>query len=206
MSNHVYINNKLVYIGDCIIKQKEEPDKYQVKIQIADWAEKPHFNNNNKIIYFGNVQEYVTDDKIKNLRTNDNKNVDDFEGITSFVEALNKSTEYKYYIVYAYIHSNVWLTLDRPIDRWDGGIFAIAQVKRLNTEKETDEFFEQDFKRMQAWYAGSVYEICIYNELWEIVDSIGQFYGNEELKSYIDNIDTYYGIPKEEYLVAYNNM
>lgn len=204
MSNHVYINKKLVHIGDCEIEQREEPDKYEVKIQTADWAESPHCDTD-EIVYFGNVRDYVTDDKIENLRTEDDKGVDDFDGFKSFLEALNKSTEYKYYIVYSYIHSGVWLTLERPTCRWDGGIFAIARVKRCDTEKETDEAFVQDFKQMQAWYAGSVYEICIYNELGNFEDSVGPFYGDEDLKSYIDDIDEYYGIPKEGYLAAYNN-
>lgn len=204
MPNHVYINNKLVYIGDCKIEQREEPNKYHVKIRVAEWAENPH-QDINEIVYFGNVRDYSTDDKIDNLHTEDGKGADDFEGFKSFLEALNKSTEYKYYIVYSYIHSGVWLTLDRPTCRWDGGVFAIAQVNRQATEKETDEIFMQDFKQMQAWYAGSVYEICIYNELGEFEDSVGPFYGDEDLKSFIDNIDTYYGIFKEGYLAAYNN-
>lgn len=204
MSKHVYINKKLVYLGDCVVEQKEEPDKYHAKIRLCDSPEDPHCDTDD-IIYFGNSKYYKTDDEIENLYTEHGKCIDDFDNFTSFVEALNKSTEYKYYIVYSYIHSGVWLTLEHPTCRWDGGVFAIAQVKRRDTEKETDEAFKQDFKQMQAWYEGSVYYIGIYDELNEFVDNIGLFYGDEELKKYIENMDTYYGITREEYLEAYNN-
>lgn len=206
MTNHVYINKKLVYLGDCIIEQRDEPDKFHAKIQTCNDAENPHTYSNDEIIYFGNVRNYITDDKIKNLYTDTNKGVDDFESLTSFVKELNKSIKYKYYIIYSYIHSNIWLTLEQPSCRWDGGIFAIAQVKKQDTEEKTDELFINDFKQMQAWYAGDVYEICIYDELNNFVDnSLGYFYGEEELMQYISKANTYYNITKEELLKAYNN-
>lgn len=195
----LYVDGKVVAIGDYKIEEKTEPAKYNIKVHYDECGQDPHEYSNGEVVWYSNHRDYRLDKDIKELYTEDGKTIDDFGNIHSFINALNeqKGDEKHYFFVSAYIHSGIALYKGEytgPDARWDSGIFAIVEVNHKGTREEAKQIFDADFEDMNAYITGEVYCFTIYNEVGEWVDSVGGFYG-KSLADIADNMKTH--IPDE---------
>ena len=210
----LYVNDKVVAIGDYKVEEKTEPAKYNIKVHYDECGQDPHEYNNGEVVWYSNHRDYRLDKDIKELYTEDGKTIDDFGNIHSFINALNeqKGDEKHYFFVSAYIHSGIALYKGEytgPDARWDSGIFAIVEVNHKGTREEAKQIFDNDFEDMNAYITGEVYCFTITNEVGEWVDSVGGFYGNS-LADIADNMKTHipddYGITVEDIKKAIEEM
>ena len=92
-----------------------------------------------------------------------------------------------------------------PDARWDSGIFAIVEVNHKGTREEAKQIFDADFENMNAYITGEVYYYTIHDEVGELVDSVGGFYGNsaEEIaKNMKEHIADEYNISEQDIVKA----
>jgi len=205
----LYVNGNIVAIGDYKIEEKNEPAKYTIQVHFDECASNPH-EYDNTVVWYSNHRDYRLDADIKDLCTEDGKTIDDFGSIHSFINALNeqKGNEKHYFFVSAYIHSGIALYKGEytgPDARWDSGIFAIVEVNHKGTREEAKKIFDADFEGMNAYITGEVYYYTIHNEVGELIDSVGGFYGNsaEEIaKNMKEHIADEYNISKEDIIKA----
>ena len=193
MTKKLYVNGNLVALGDYKVEERDEPEHYDVKISYDEWMENPH-EYEKSVLWYSNHRDYRLDGDIKDLQTEDGKTIDDFGSLYGFLEALNKEGNGKvvYYYVSAYIHSGIALYKGEytgPDARWDSGIFAIVKVTLDDSGRTAKQMFDDDFDAMEAYICGSVYMCNVINELGEIQDSYGSFYGDNIVKDMHDAID-----------------
>lgn len=203
----LYVNGEVVAIGDYKIEEKTEEAKYSIKIFHDDCIEDPH-DLRDDIAWYSNHRDYRFEGNLKDLKTDDDRGIDDFTNFYDFLEALNESKEYKYYPIYAFIHSGIALSTEPftgPDARWDSGMFALARVKRLDTEEATDEVFKGDFKDMEAYIIGEIYGFKILDETGMIVECIGGYQGENIEEDILVDVKQY-GITLEDIEKAFNHI
>ena len=206
----LYVNGEVVAIGDYKVEEKTEPAKYSIKVHYDECGQDPHEYNNGEVVWYSNHRDYRLDKDIKELYTEDGKTIDDFGNIHAFINALNeqKGDEKHYFFVSAYIHSGIALYKGEytgPDARWDSGIFAIVEVNHKGTREEAKQIFDADFENMNAYITGEVYYYTIHDEVGELVDSVGGFYGNsaEEIaKNMKEHIADEYNISEQDIVKA----
>lgn len=210
MTKKLYVNDKLVAINDYKVEERDEAEYYDVKIRYDEWAEDPH-QFNKSVLWYSNHRDYRLDGDVKDLQIEDGKTIDDFGNLHEFLEALNKDGNGKvvYYYVSAYIHSGIALYKGEytgPDARWDSGIFAIVKVTLDDSGRTAKQMFDDDFDAMNPYICGNVYLCNVVNELGELQESYGGFYGDNVVKDMLDTIDPDYGITEEQIKEAFENM
>lgn len=203
----LYVNGQVVAVGDYTVEEKTEEAKYTIRIFSDSDATNPH-DMSDEVLWFSNHRDYRFDGSLSAVTTNDNKSIDDFDGFGAFLKALNKSKEYKYYPVYAFIHSGISLSTEPfsgPDARWDSGMFALACVERQKTEEATDELFKSDFEDMEAYITGEIYGFKILDEAGNIVECIGGYYGDKVEESILADVKQY-GITLKDIEEAFSDI
>lgn len=200
---HVYVDGKLIGIGDVKVEEIEKEPEYFLKITNDDCANYP-YEDDDRAILFSNHRSYNWNDvKLEEL-------LDKFEevpkNVDELVELLNKASEYNYVAIYGYDHSGLSVSLTPFSCTWDSGLLGILRIDKDCTDPQ--KVAEDWVKTVNMWLHGYVYCVQVINELGECVDSICGIYAKnaEELaKEAYEYIPSDYHFTDEDYKKAWEN-
>ena len=201
---HVYVDGKLVGIGDVKIEEIEKEPKYFLKVFHDDCANYP-FEDDEAVKFYSNHRQYVWDGKkLGEL-------LDKFDEVPKkaeeLVELLNKTDDdYFYVAVYSYDHGGLSISLT-PFDcPWDSGLLGILQIDKSCSDLQ--KVVEDWIRVVNMWLDNEVYCVKVINDLGECVDSICGIYA-ENAEEFAKNISEYisneYHFTDEDYKKAYEN-
>ena len=200
---HVYVNGKLIGIGDVKVEETYKEPEYFLKITNDDCANYP-FEDDDFIKFYSNHRYYVWDNG--NLC----ELLDKFEEVPKkaeeLVELLNKSGGYNYVAIYGYDHSGLSVSLTPFSCTWDSGLLGVLRIDKDCTDPQ--KVAEDWVKTVNMWLQGDVYCVKVVNELGECVDSISGIYAKnvEELaKEASEYISADYHFTDEDYKQAFEN-
>lgn len=174
----LYVNDKLVAMGDYTIREVSEEPKYTVRV-VPDYNYRLQPEEYPEVKVYSNHRHYRFDDSIENLPSTE-----------------ERSSNYKYYPIYMLEHSGVALSRTPFNDPWDSGLLGVAEVDDSNGE--ADSIFKAYFTELKASFEGEVYGFQVLDELGEIVDSCYGFYGEDIVQAMLYNIPSEYNITKED--------
>lgn len=201
---HVYVDGKLVGIGDVKIEEIEKEPKYFLKVFHNDSASYP-FEDDETISFYSNHKQYVWDGKkLDEL-------LDKFDEVPKkaeeLIELLNKTDDdYFYVAVYGFEHSGLSISLT-PFDcPWDSGLLGILQIDKSCSDLQ--KIVENWIKLVTMLLDGEVYCVEVIDELGECVYSIDGIYA-KNTEEFIENVSGYisneYHLTDEDYKKAYEN-
>lgn len=200
---HVYVNDKLVGIGNVKVEEIEKEPKYFVKITHDDCVNYP-YENASFIKFYSNHRYYVWDTvKMNELLSKFDKVP---KNVEELVDLLNKTGEYNYVAVYSYEHGDLSVSLSPFSCTWDSGLLGILQISKEYTDPQ--KVAEDWVKTVNMWLQGEVYCVRVVNELGEYVDNICGIYAKnaeELIKNASEHISADYRITDEDYKKAFEN-
>lgn len=176
----LYVNGKLVALGNYTIHEVNERQKYSVKV-FRDYDYEPCMFGDSGVTTLSNHRDFafdgeVTEEALKNI----GKEVDGK----------------KYFPVYMLDHSGYTLSEHPFNDRWDSGLLGVVIVD--SKIGDPDALFRAHFAELKAVMEGDVYGFQILNELGEVVDSCGGFFGKDMLDFMYEYISPEYRISRED--------
>ena len=200
---HVYVDGKLIGIGDVKVEETYKEPEYFLKITNDDCANYP-FEDDEAIKFYSNHRYYVWDGaKLEELL---NKFEETPKNVDKLVELLNKAGEHSYVAIYGYDHSGLSVSLTPFSCAWDSGLLGVLRIDKDCTDPQ--KVAEDWVKTVNMWLQGDVYCVRVVNELDECVDSIGGIYAKdaEELaKEASEYISYIYKLTDEDYKKAWEN-
>lgn len=188
----LYVNGKLVAIGDYKIEEVNTEPTYSVKIERDEILDNP-FEYDEVFTLYSN-HRYFSPNK------HDMEELFDEEGNLPTLEQLNLSrSDYEHFRIYSYEHGGMTVSATPFSCPWDSGLLGIVAVKKEEV-KDTKEAFKNYVKTLDQLLQGDIYTFIIEDEMGEYVDSCGGFYGHDEstLEEMLDYISTEYGITLED--------
>lgn len=193
---HIYIDNKLVGLGNCKIEVKQEKPTYNICIIRDEDVDcpLPHYAT----MYLNYKGHGYSKHRMSELIEELGKVP---ENIDTFINTLNKKETY--YVVYAHVHSGISLSLAPFNNKFDSGIYGIIKINENNREP-----IENIIKDLENWINGNSYVINIVDELNEDVECLYNVFANnpEDIKLALKENDLYdeYGITMEKIQSAWN--
>lgn len=200
---HVYVDDKLIGIGNVKVEEIEKEPEYFLKITNDDCANYP-FEYDDRAILFSNHRSYNWNDaKLEELLSK----FDEFpKNVEELVKLLNKAGEYNYIAVYGYEHSGLSVSLTPFSCNWDSGLLGILRIDKDYVDPQ--KIAEDWVRTVNMWLHGEVYCINVVNELGEYVDSIDGIYA-KDAEELIKNASKYisddYHFTDEDYKKAWEN-
>lgn len=198
---HIYVDGKLVGIGDVKIKEIEKEPEYFLKIIQSSYVDCP-FDANDDVVLYSNHKDYNWNDaKLDDLLSKFNevpKNID------KLLELLNKAGEYNYVAVYGYEHSGLSVSLTPYACNWDSGLFGILRIDKsfAYPQKVAENWVET----INMWLNGDVYCINVIDELGICVDCFGDVFAEnaEDIIEFAElAMSNEYHFTKEDYKKAW---
>ena len=198
---HVYVNGKLVGIGNIKIEEIEKEPEYFLKIVQDDCTSYP-YEGYERVILFSNHRSYNWNDaKLEELL---NKFKEVPKNVDELVELLNKAGEYNYVAVYGYDHSGLSVSLTPFNYNWDSGLLGILRIDKSFTDPQ--KVAEDWVKTVNMWLHGDVYCVRVVNELGDCVDDICSIYVKDvkDVKEAVkDYLSREYNFTDEDYKTAW---
>jgi len=150
---------------DAKVEIVEKPMTYKVEVCANDMQVEIHDWLDDEITLYSLHRDYEFDRKIKDLYVeNEDTNIDDYDGLSLFVDALNKNSTSKIYkIIDAYIHSGVAIhehPYSGPDAKWDSGCFMIAEFPK---ENYSEDVYSSAVKTLDSIFSNELYIITVLN-------------------------------------------
>ena len=174
----LYVNNKVVALDNCTIKEVTELPKYFISVEQDEDCECP-LEYNDCFTFYSNMIIYsFTDlsiDELLKEKDYYDKSIREF--YQDVVSGKLDDDKYQYKLVYAYVHGGVTLSLSKFNDQFDSGVGYVARIDK--TQKRDDISVEDWLNNFilltNRWLSGCVYSFTITDELGEVVDACGGF-------------------------------
>lgn len=201
---HVYVDGKLVGIGNVKVEEIEKEPRYFVTVTHDDWVEFPYKDDDFIKLYSNNRNYDFNNLKLDELLSKFKETPKD---VDTLVQKLNKAGSHSYIPVYGYVHSGLTVSLAPFSCRFDSGLLGILQIDSSFTNAKV---IAKDWvKTVNMFLQNDVYCVKITNELGEGVDDICGIYamdGKSLADEALDYLSDNYKISKEDIITAYNKL
>lgn len=140
----------------------------------------------------------------------------DSEALNDYLAGLkDRGTEFVSVPLYAYVHSGITISTGSFNDPWDSGCFGVAICTKeqvveafgndTDWQQHAQDIIESEIETYDKFLTGDIYLYTVYEydkdtQDWDIVDTCGGFYSDDEdemLSSYF-NSDSYHIIDESE--------
>lgn len=172
---HIYVNDKLVGIGDCKIEVKQKEPNYKVQIIHDEDVDCPLPDYTT--LYLNYKKHDYSKHKLSELIEGLDIILNNFEDLA---KVLSNDKE-KYYVVYAYIHSNISLSLTPHACKFDSGVYGLLKIDEPLSNDEVEEII----RNLNLWLEDNCYIVNITDELGNEIDSICNVFADEAKDIYV---------------------
>lgn len=188
------VNGKVIAIGSYTVEEVDEPSKYTVRVVRDDYPERP--TDKFDTVEFYSNHRYIEGEDIESLPST---NIEE-------LEKGDKGSIYRY--VYMLDHSGMTVSTHPFNDPWDSGVCGICKVPSYGDKEWAEKEYKAFVKYFDVYLQGNIYGFQILNEVGEVVDSCGGFYGERKdiIESMMGYIDDSYGITQEDIDKAIDNI